>query len=229
MKKTRYIRTAVILALVAIGLGLATCGALNSTEGWQALSLNLGTELVGAVVIYLLLEKTIGVRERREAEIEDLIHKMGSPVKDEAVAAAHALRLSGHLYDGTLSKRNFSKAGLGWADLSGARLYEADLSRTDLGWANLSRANLSETNLYWANLRKAILAEANLSRANLSMANLRGANLAGAILPDATEWSADADLARFTDPKHPNFWRSDDSESPADGERKRISGEEGEQ
>jgi len=184
MKKTRDIRTTVLLALVAAGLALAILGAVTSTEGWKALSLNLGTELLGAVVIYLLLEKTIGVRERREAEIEDLIHKMGSPVKDEAVAAAHAL-------------------------------HEADLSRTDLGWANLSRANLSETNLYWANLRKAILAEANLSRANLSMANLRGANLAGAILPDGAEWSEDADLARFTDPKHPNFWRSDDSESPA--------------
>ena len=35
------------------------------------------------------------------------------------------------------------------------------------------------------------------------------------ILPDGTNWTLDVDMARFTDPNHPNFWRSADPQSPA--------------
>jgi hypothetical protein len=35
------------------------------------------------------------------------------------------------------------------------------------------------------------------------------------ILPDGTFWTAEVDLARFTDPKHAEFWRSDELGSPA--------------
>jgi hypothetical protein len=62
---------------------------------------------------------------------------------------------------------------------------------------------------------------ANLQGANLSYANLQGAVLEDAelnettILPDGTQWTPDTDLKRFTDPKHPNFWRSDEPDSPA--------------
>jgi hypothetical protein len=34
-------------------------------------------------------------------------------------------------------------------------------------------------------------------------------------LPDGTKWTLDADVARFNDPDHPEFWRSDDPSSPA--------------
>jgi hypothetical protein len=34
-------------------------------------------------------------------------------------------------------------------------------------------------------------------------------------LPDDTKWTPDADMSRFTDPKHPEFWRSDFLFSPA--------------
>jgi hypothetical protein len=50
---------------------------------------------------------------------------------------------------------------------------------------------------------------------------LQGTNLAGAqfdpqtILPDSTHWMSDTDMARFTDPQHPHFWRSDNPHSPA--------------
>jgi hypothetical protein len=34
-------------------------------------------------------------------------------------------------------------------------------------------------------------------------------------LPDGTRWTPEADLARFTDPAHPHFWRSNNPHSPA--------------
>ena len=103
--------------------------------------------------------------------------------------------------------------------------------------ANLRDAKMEGTNLTAANLRGADLRGAYLvyaildGRANLSGADLRGANLRGAdleyailegskwdettILPDGTPWTSETDLARFTDPKHADFWRSDELGSPA--------------
>ena len=34
-------------------------------------------------------------------------------------------------------------------------------------------------------------------------------------LPDGKKWTPDTDMARFTDPEHPDFWRSDFTGSPA--------------
>jgi DNA-binding NtrC family response regulator len=45
--------------------------------------------------------------------------------------------------------------------------------------------------------------------------SLGGANLQMASLPDGTNWTPDTGMARFTDPEHPEFWRSDDPGSPA--------------
>jgi uncharacterized protein YjbI with pentapeptide repeats len=68
--------------------------------------------------------------------------------------------------------------------------------------------------------------KANLSGADLRGTNLRGADLEYAILedaqwdettvlPDDTYWTTEVDLARFTDPNHADFWRSDELGSPA--------------
>lgn len=65
-----------------------------------------------------------------------------------------------------------------------------------------------------------------MHRANLQFTDLYGADLAHAdlsdvifdvdtTLPDRTRWTPDIDIARFTDPNHLDFWRSDDPESPA--------------
>jgi hypothetical protein len=82
-----------------------------------------------------------------------------------------------------------------------------------------------------AYLRGASFENATLTGADLTGANLLGtiftgadlshAQLAGAfydektVLPDGTFWTPDTDLARFTDPAHPDFWRSNDPLSPA--------------
>lgn len=91
-------------------------------------------------------------------------------------------------------------------------------------------ADLREANLQGARLGDAKLASADLALANIApsfaVARLGDANLAGAkfdentILPNSTfseynKWTPDTDMTRFTDPNHPDFWRSDDPESPA--------------
>jgi hypothetical protein len=121
------------------------------------------------------------------------------------------------------------EAYLSGAKLQGGNLGHADLEAATMPSANLQRANLEHANLRKANLMQANLQDANLSHANLQRTNFRGANLQGAdliqshfdentVFPDGSRWSLarrELNLARFTDPNHPQFWRSDNPESPA--------------
>ena len=85
-------------------------------------------------------------------------------------------------------------------------LVGANLSGADLSGANLSKADLSE-----ANLRRAYLNGTYLAAAYLNGANLRHAKFNEyTTLPDDTKWSSNTDMARFTDPDHPEFWRPPD-------------------
>jgi len=54
-----------------------------------------------------------------------------------------------------------------------------------------------------ADLSGAVLGEANLSRADITKADLTDA-----MLPDGCQWTPETDMARLTDPAHPDFWRS---------------------
>ena len=116
---------------------------------------------------------------------------------------------------GTASRclRIFFSVGEPSGDLHGANLRGANLKG-----AALEGANLQEAELDYANLKRAELVGANLQGANLDYANLQGAELAGAhleratfeastTLPDGTRWNPEADLSRFTDPDHLDFWR----------------------
>ena len=111
-------------------------------------------------------------------------------------------------------------ANLQGADLIAANLQEADLVRANLQGAHLFMANLQRANLSDADLRETLLGRADLQgagldgtdlqRATLIRANLQGATLnENTILPDGTKWTPDTDMARFTDPDHPDFWRPD--------------------
>jgi uncharacterized protein YjbI with pentapeptide repeats len=65
---------------------------------------------------------------------------------------------------------------------------------------------LSGANLEGANLNRATLEGTNLVGANLQGASLEGTRFnAETELPDGTRWAANMDLARFTDPQHPDF------------------------
>jgi hypothetical protein len=181
------------------------------------LALNFATEMVGAAVTYLLLRLFIGRRERREAEKADLIAQMGSIERSLAIGAVEELRRHGWLTDGSLRGADLSSANLQGADLSSPNLQGADLRLANLQGADLKGANLQGADLRLAKLQDAILADADLRGADLRWAKLQGAslyraNLQGAafdehtILPDGIAWTPDTDMARFTNPDHPDFW-----------------------
>lgn len=104
----------------------------------------------------------------------------------------------------------------------------ASLQEARLDCANLRKVKLNETNLRGAVLTEADLQGANLQRANsqgavLAFANLQDTDLDGVIfdedtvLPDSihdhatrewtSKWTPSTDMARYTDPNHPDFWR----------------------
>jgi uncharacterized protein YjbI with pentapeptide repeats len=208
---SRTLTIAVLSTLLVAGLALSLIAAWRSDD-WWGFALNFGTELVGAVVVYYLLDQFIGRRERTESERAKLIAELGSSVQDVAVAAAEKLGQNGWLVDGSLQ----------WASLESADLQGASLGSADLQRANLIGASLQGARLVRANLQEARLVRANLQGANLWSADLRGADLRGAdliwasllsakldgntALPDGTTWTPDTDLARFTDVGHPDFW-----------------------
>lgn len=155
-----------------------------------------------------------------------LIHDMGKGDNDTALRAVEELRAAGWLTDGSLKVANLAGASLMNADLRevdlrGATLYDAHLVLADLRDANLEGANLMGAELQGADLGGANLQWVHLQGTKLYLANLQEAALNGArldeetTLPDGATWTPDIDLDRFTDPEHPDFWRSDEPRSPA--------------
>jgi uncharacterized protein YjbI with pentapeptide repeats len=133
-----------------------------------------------------------------------------------------------HLEDAKLWDADLQGANLQWAKLkranlngsglSGAVLTQANLQAARLRGADLRGASLLEAKLYRVDFHDAMLDEADLRGAHLEgasliNASLRGARMDGAImdeltrLPDGSAWSADADLGRFTNSAHPQFWQ----------------------
>jgi len=133
-----------------------------------------------------------------------------------------AANLSHSRFTGTdLQGANLSKATLRFVRCENARLLEANLTRADLRMANFTGADLRYAELENADLDGAILDAADLRGANFTGANLSGACLelrfdekpfsaakfdGATILPDGTNWSAETDLRRFTNPDHAEFW-----------------------
>lgn len=145
-----------------------------------------------------------------------------------------------NLSGANLIKANLHAADFTAADLRGALLQNVTAQSTIFYRANALRANffgarLNTANLRETDLREAVLTDADLRGANLASANLERARLSSdsfdieTWLPDGKYWTPGTDLARYTDPSHPDFWRSDDETSPAyhgggDRGRKHYSG-----
>ena len=86
--------------------------------------------------------------------------------------------------------------------------------------------NLTGEKFKDADFRNANLHGVDLTGTSLQGADLSGANMQGVFLmqtqfdettklPDGTSWTDETNMTRFTDPEHPNFWRSVDPASPA--------------
>jgi uncharacterized protein YjbI with pentapeptide repeats len=119
-----------------------------------------------------------------------------------------------------MAGENFTRANLAGANLWRANLQKTNFYKAELSQANIYRADLRNANLACSNLAGADLIAADLRGVNLQEANIKGAlwfheNQGGATLPDGSIWTPETDMRRFTDESHPEFWRSDDPQSPA--------------
>ena len=120
-----------------------------------------------------------------------------------------------------LRKANLLHARLKHANLRNAKLQEAQLILVNLRRADLYSANLVGAKLYGSDMQQANFELADLSDADLEETNLVGTDLRLAtfnvhtILPDGKRWTPRTDLRRYTNPKHPQFWRSGAPQSPA--------------
>lgn len=130
------------------------------------------------------------------------------------------------LHRSRLHRAKLGGAKLEESDLRAADLSQANLKDVEMQNANLEKAVLGFTDLQGADLqgccfRGALFIQANLRGADLEFSDLKGACFQNTLfdqtttLPDGSLWRPNTDLARFTDPNHPEFWRSTDPSSPA--------------
>lgn len=226
-----HVATAILSGSMIVGLLLVVGAILYAQNMLDDYLTNVFTEALGVIGTALILDRIYRLRAVQERKAE-LILQMGSPDASLAIEAVRILRAKGWVEDGTLKRAKLREANLNSANLREANLTDANLWQAKLNNANLWEANLGhaylveadlsgakvwQANLAGANLSDADLAHASLWAADLTHANLRGAKLVGAdlqdvifnettILPDWSKWTPLADLSRFTDPEHPNFY-----------------------
>ena len=164
---------------------------------------NFSTEMMGAIMTFVLFELVIGARQRRDAVIVERQRLQANALA--RLKQAKTLEERQPIIDEMKANDLLRGADLVFADLEGANLGSTNLKR-----ANLWNANLTGVYLKRANLEGADLRESNLEGANLGRANLEGSDFNDLILlPDGTKWAPDTDMKRFTDPNHPDFWQSE--------------------
>lgn len=168
----------IILLVLAILLSAFSIANTASTpiEWWSNWAQNVSTDMLGAILTYLLFELIIARRQRQEEEEREnnrrrfwLIERLGSANNQEALRALDELSEKKWLYDGSLKS-----ATLRDANLEGADLRQADFRDVDL--------------------RGAILKKANLMHANFSGAYLVGVDFEGAIDIDKAEYNEETRL-----------------------------------
>jgi uncharacterized membrane protein YeaQ/YmgE (transglycosylase-associated protein family) len=113
---------------------------------WRTIVGNLSSELIGAVVLYFILEKVIHQNEEIVQKKTDLINQMDSSNNSSALDAIKLLNKEGWLQDGSLKGRFFNGA--------------------QLQTVNLTKANLSNVGFYRCNLTDAKIDESQLCRLN---------------------------------------------------------------
>ena len=118
------------------------------------------------------------------------------------------------------------RASLWLASMTNVSFIGVNLTESNLGNSNLVRVVMRNVNLHGANFESANMEGIEIRNSTLTSTNLKSSNLKNAklignkydentVLPNGKIWKQSTDLDRFTDPDHPNFWRSCDPNSPA--------------
>ncbi len=213
MPGSARLRMQVLFLLVILAIGFSAVSLLRSGD-WTGFFANMGSELGGAAITFVLLDQLLHTRERREEIAQEeaetkrsLIDRMGSEVREVAAPAADELRRHGWLTDGSLAnamfrRANLEKVNLSNADLRGANFHRARLAEADLWRANLAQCDMGGAWLNGARLWDANLEGVNLWQARMQNADLRRANCENVLLNEAKLDEADL---RETNFKGANF------------------------
>lgn len=156
----------ILTTLILVGLIM---GGLSSWDGkafeWRGLFGNLATELVGAVITYIIIERLIGKQEedatKRAAEEKRkrlLIKQLENPDNSSVRSAINELEENGWMTDGSLSVWFLKEAKLQKADLRKANLRGLGLYKCDLTGAKIEERQLVHLN----DLRFTIMKEGTL-------------------------------------------------------------------
>lgn len=203
-----------LILAVAVGTSVVSwvlhlvAGMGTSADWWAGWLQNLGSEMLGAFATFLLIHLLVGGREEKGR----LIRQMRSRDNALALQAVAELGAKGWLGDGALRGANLVSANLHRLKLWDTILVEADLHGVNLAGSKLDRVNFTRANLWAAELRGARLTSVNLESADLFHADLREVTFAkvefneDTRLPDGSRWHPEADLGRFTDEDHPDFF-----------------------
>lgn len=149
---------------------------------------NFGTEVIGALITFGLIEILVGNREKRQQEELNTLRneeRAESERKRDQLVAISELRRANSLkeiqpvLDRMKSANLLNGADLNSIDLSGTNLEDTNLENSDLSQCNLQNAKLQKSWIVKANLTKANLKGANLESTDLTNARLRGADLTG--------------------------------------------------
>jgi len=170
IKQLRQLPWGALIFLIAVAV-LSVGWSVYRTGDWIGFALNFGTEMAGAIVIYLLLEIVIGTRQKKEL----LISQLTSKSVDVAINAIEEIARNDWHRDGSLNNLRLRKA-----NLPGIEFEYASFENSDLSEANFQDASLRNANLRWA-----ILEEANLTNAEISFSDISNAGLTNAILSGA--------------------------------------------
>jgi len=216
----------VFLILLGFAVGsLWRSFMLNSlpTEEWgSGFWQNFSTEMIGALVTFILFDQILGARQRAEVanrerntrQVEKatqlrqaMSREQRQPVLDEMIALDlfHGATFVNINLDGAdLEESNLENCQLKNVILSSANLEGATLTGSNLEQVNLVNANLSSADVSQAILRNAKLTNANLynasfASANLEEATLKGANLYSASLAGANMRQVDCTNAILTE------------------------------
>jgi hypothetical protein len=152
-------RWLVNLFVLAILVGVAVWGVLESirmvggtpdNEWWSGLWQNFSTEIIGAIITFILFELVVGAQRDREQKKEQqkrdlapLMRRAHSRHNHIALAALEELRILGMLPDGALAYMEWRGSNWRDANLYDANLREADLTNADLYQADLVSADLT--------------------------------------------------------------------------------------
>lgn len=186
MKKKKAITSIswvlILLLILTVISGLASF-FLNRLQWVSSWLLNISSELIGAVITYILFELIIGRAEKKNEEerrkIEAQLQLRTKLLKAESFEEKQLI-LDEINALGVMRGANLMYSDLNGLYMSGLDMQGVDFSWSDLSGANLSNANLEGANLTNTNLRGAILMEANFRSAILVGADLQNATIVGA-------------------------------------------------